>query len=300
MFRHINDVIPKMLADELLRLVKLDRNWCTWKSLEPPQYTCETRQQTWLRKLWQSGADAFSMWANSIWLVDGPKVFRPTPAQCRALEQIEVRLELSEYSQPYPALLVDLPTGYEPYTSILCFKTDNLLVCVSQEPTHLHDIVTTVAVDGRPLEVSLQRYDDDCKENAKEAGRALRVALNSCLALSNYGCHADYLYPKDVETDERLAEENTERGERARKRLEVTPSLVRFDREVVLHRPRPAHEQGEPTGREREFGWVRGHWKMQAHGPSNTLRKRILIKPYMIRADKLIGELSDTSVTYRT
>ncbi len=300
MFRHINDIIPKVMADELLRLAKLDRDWCRPRPIEPSVYTCDTSQRTWLQKLWKNGGDAFSMWAVSIWLVDGPKVFRPTPAQCQALEQIEVRLELSEYSQPYPALLVDLPAEYEPFKFVLCFKDDSILICNLISANNLHDIVTMIVFDGRPLEVSIQDYDDDCVYDAKQAGRALRVALNSCLALSNWGCVADHLYPKDVASDRRLAAENTKRGKLAKRRLETVPSTVRFAQDVILHRPQSGHEQGEPTGREREFGWVRGHWKMQAHGPSNTLRKRILIKPYMIRADKLVGDLYNTSITYHT
>ena len=72
-------------------------------------------------------------------------------------------------------------------------------------------------------------------KNGAIAGRALRVAVNSCLALVNYGCHKEKLFPKQVENDRRLAQEKSERGEKARERLKLAVSVVCFNQEVVLH-----------------------------------------------------------------
>ncbi len=302
MFRKVSDLVPQILADELLRLARLDRNWAEWHRIDGgPQYSIRTKFPTWIRRGWKTGADGFAAWGVSIWLIDGPKVFRPTVDQCKAMEQIEVRLELSEYSQPYPALLVDLPTGYEPFTSVLCFKTGDMLSCNLNSPEGKDDITTTIAVDGRPIEVSIQRFDDDCAILAEAAGRALRVALNSCLALSSYGHTADFLYPAEATSDLRLAKEDTERGHRARKRVQTTCHLIKFAQDIVLHRTvRGKREPGEPTGVERPFHWRKGHWCMQPYGPGNSQRKRILRPPVFVRADKFFGDLSDTSVTYHS
>ena len=316
MFRRVEDLFPKPLRDELLRLARLDRNWAVWKfngkmvtgksGHQRAEYSIRCRQDTWLRRTWTSGGDGFAMLASSIWLVDGPKVFRPTVDQCRAMEQIEVRLELSEYSQPYPALLIDLPPIYAPFENVLCHhQTDgaegklSFTACLHSK-NNLDDIVTTVATDGQPMEHSITEFDTDCAEPTT-ASKVIRVAINSCLALVNFGHYANFLYPKEVVSDQRLACEDTPRGERARDRLQTAPQLVQFDREVVLHRDKVKREAGEPTGREMPFHWVRGHWRMQPYGPQNSQRKRILIRPYMVRADKLFDkDVSDTTTTYRT
>lgn len=312
MFRQVEDVCPRPMRGELLRLAKRDRNWVKWKGLpdvpgeQPNRYTCEIQQNTWLRKLWSSGADGFSMLALSLWLVDGPKIFRPTQEQCLALEQIEVRLELNEYAQPYPALLIDLPGEYAPFLSVLCHKDPAILNCCLVSQDHLHDITTTVAVDGRPIEVSLQRYDDDCASLAAVSARALRIAINSCLALTNFGYQAELLYPKEAASDTRLARENTPRGERARDRLQTTPHLVTFTQEVILHHTevrQASQESSEESRREVTSHWRRGHWAMQSYGPSHSLRKRILRKPVLVRADKLLSsgrDISNTITEYRT
>lgn len=301
MFQRVSDILPKDLSDELLRLARLDRDWMEWTPLKPPTYTARCRYPTRLCWMRMSGSDAFSMWGYSLWLLDGPKVFRPTTQQCQALEQIEVRLELGEYAQPYPALLVDLPSGYGPFESVLCFRPDHILIYVLNSKDHLSDITTSIAVDGRPIETSLQTYDDDCAADAPHAARALRVACNACLALANYGCTADYLYPKEVASDARLATEAGERGARARGRLATAPYLVRLAQDVVLHHTERAERRpGEPTGAEMPAHWRRGHWAMQAHGPQHSLRKRILRPPVFVRADRFLGDRADTSTTYHT
>ncbi len=306
MFHKVDDVLPKTLQQELLRLAKLDRNWLEWRTIpdEPGQlknrYSCEVKYPTWIRKLWKSGADGFVMWAASLWLVDGPKIFRPSKEQCTALEQVDVRITLSDYSQPYPTLLVDLPTGYEPFTTVLCHRSERMLTCVSHSIGNLNDITTTIAVDGRPIEESLHRYDDDAASLAVTCGRILRVAVNSCLCLVNYGYMSDYLYPKEVESDKRLARENSPRGEKARYRVVTAPFLTKFSQEVTLHRVEKKDYDPNPTGREVKSHWRRGHWAVQVHGPQMSLRKRILRPPVLVRADKFLGDQGDTTTVYRS
>lgn len=193
----VDGLVPEKLRGELLRLYKLDKDWVKWEPLEGESCRAECPYPTWVRSLWIAGQDAFALWAVSAWIGEGPKVFKPTAAQCQALEQIEVNLELSDYAQPYPALLVLLPAGrYEPFESVLCVKSDKLLICNVNSTEHLNDIITTVAVDGRPIETSLQKFDDDLKPVGQAAAKSLRVAVNACLALVNFGAQCEALCPK--------------------------------------------------------------------------------------------------------
>lgn len=300
MINRATDIVPQPIIDELLRLAKLDRNWLKWYRLDEEKYTCETSQPTWLRQTWSSGADGFGLWALSLWIADGPKIFRPSQTQCDALEQVEIRLELSDYSQPYPELLIDLPEDhYDPFLNIICHHSEDILTCVLHSKGHLNDITTTIAIDNRPIEVSLHRYDSSIDHLIAVAGKVLRVAINSCLALANYGCHKELLYPKEIERDRQLTNEQTERGQRARQRLKTAINLVSFNQEVKLHKTEGTKQSSVETGKEISCHWRRGHWCMQPYGPKALLRKRILRPPVLIRADKFMGHISDTTVVYK-
>ncbi len=120
-----------------------------------------------------------------------------------------------------------------------------------------------------------------------------------CLALTNWGFSTSLALPKEAEAEAKLRKEKSERGDRARERARIAVSNVSFNREVIICRSPPHGEAGEPSGRERYFGWVRGHWKMQPHGPAHSLRKRILVAPYMVRADLLVGDAADVVTTYK-
>jgi hypothetical protein len=298
------DLLPAVLVDELLRVARMEQGWVEYIPLEGSTYQARILPgiETWIREIMLTGADLFAMWGASHWLLDGPKMFRPSAEQCAALEQIEVRLELREYAQPYRAILVELPEGkYGTFAAVLCHRTEKLLTCVIMTKDHVGEITTTIAVDGRPMELSISRFDDDCSNQAAEACRALRVAINSCLALVNFGCMVEYLLPKEVERDQRTAKEQSERGGRARSRLKQSLKLVAFSSEVVLHKSAgPPSDGAGVAGGEKSPHWRRGHWAMQVCGKGRAERKRILRLPVMVRADLFVGKVEDTQTVYKS
>jgi hypothetical protein len=287
----------------------MDRDWVqirdiTHEESEESLFSPYVRQETWIKYAMQTVADVTGMWATSIWLADGPKVFRPTLGQCLALENVELRIHFEDYAQPYPALMVDLPEGgdYDPFVNIICFQSENLLIFNLKSRDSRDDITTTISrrKNRGVIEESFARYDENCAGLQKIAARVLRVAANSCLALVGHETVTGYLFPEEVARDQRLAREQTERGERARQRLPLYTTLVAFKREVVLHKTEGGHSPGDPTGREVGSHWRRGHYAMQPYGPGSSLRKRILRKPVLVREDKFLGETSDTTTVMRT
>lgn len=299
------DLAPSFILDELRRLATLDKHWVHYETIgDGKTYQAKNKIETWLRRYWYSGADAFGLLALSRWLIDGPKVFYPTLEQCEALENVEVRLTLEEYSQPYPAIAIVLPKGkYGPFDCVLCYKDERgILICtLNSGGAHTSDITTTVNQTSDFIELSLQKFDVDCQVDAPTASRALRVACNACLALSHYENHMSFLFPKEIERDRRLAQENSERGKKARERLHLAVRVISFDQEVKLHRVQNNGHTGESTGtgNSKPPHWRKGHWAMQAHGPGMSLRKRILRPPVLVRADLFFGDLGDTSTTYK-
>lgn len=300
MIKTPRDLFPHEYIDELLRIARINRNWVKITELGDTDFRVENIVDTPLRRAWADGSDALSMVAVSVWLIDGPKTFRPTAQQCRALEQIEVNINVKEYAQPYPAILIEPPAGmYGPFKAVLSYHlpAQNYVVLGLLSDDHTEDIVTCAKEDGNEMEVVLNKFRPDSRKFAKEATAIYRVAVNACLALVNFGCHKTHLFAKQVESDRRLAGEQSERGAKARDRIKQAVSIVTFAQEVHLHDgDNPAHTG--PQGGSVTPHWRRGHWRMQVHGPKNSLRKRVLIKPVLVRADLFVGDLADTSAAY--
>jgi hypothetical protein len=310
-----HEVIPiDAVRAELLRLARLDREWVEYENCEAPpgtpadmlkfqHYRAQCRHKTWLAKYIKNGCDFFAMHAESIWLADGPKCFKPTPDQCAALENVEVRLTLDDYRQPYPAILIELPASYAPFYGVIVCRKADMLNCVLRSPRAEHDIVTTVGVSnrGEPIEKSLMRFDPDCCDDSKAAARALRVAVNSCLALANWPHTARLMYPKEHEADEHFARhaKNEESRRRAQQRLSLAVQSLAFNQEIAFHHVEGGADPSIPTGRQVATHWRRGHWARVACGVGRSERRLTFRKAVLVRADLFAGDPANTAATYK-
>lgn len=292
--------LPSMLA-EYRRLAALPPPIVSVRMLEPPNFQCHWNVNTWLRPMCPTGADILSVLSAVEWLRDGPKIVRVTKEQYQALAQVEVRLELNDFTMPYQAVLVDLSDcGGLHYACLAHRAEDGLLSLVSYSKDHKDDITTAIYQhDGRFVEASLEKFDDAAADVAAATCQTLRVTCNMLLALTNFGCQAKLIFPDEARRDRRLAAEQNDRGRRAVVRLREAPQEITFWREVVLHHTEGSRPKSDTTGKEMPFHWRRGHWKMVAHGPHHSLRKRAFIPPCMVRADLLTVEKSDTETIYR-
>ncbi len=54
-----------------------------------------------------------SFWLTAQMVAKGPKVFQPSLERCLGLEQIEIRLSVADYVQPYPVMVVEFPEDYQ-------------------------------------------------------------------------------------------------------------------------------------------------------------------------------------------
>ncbi len=86
-------------------------------------------------------------------------------------------------------------------------------------------------------------------------------------------------------------------GEKAKELVteiyEFPKTIKLFDKEVFL-----SGEGEKGIGKEMPFHWRRGHYRMQRYGAGLIIKKRIRIKPCQIRKDKLIGDVTKTTVEY--
>ena len=320
------DLFPGIMISELLRCHRANPNWVETVTKDGLHYTMKVNVDSWLTSFWKKAVDGFAMLAASAWLGNGPKVFQPTAQQCRAMEEIDVNITLTEHSQPYPAILIELPAkAYLPFSSVMCHRSERLLTCVLHTPRDAREIAKNIerlgvekgieaslgyeiatAITDRTgsLEKSIRIFNDDCKEEALTATKAFRVGINSCLALSHFGCHADLLFPKEVEQDRSLlsSKKHSDGAKaKARERLKVAPMVVKFDQEVILHRTERGADKSPEfsglTGRESPAHWRRGHWASQPCGKMIvgedgrrkwTEQRKVVLRPaVLVRADRI-------------
>jgi hypothetical protein len=133
---------------------------------------------------------------------------------------------------------------------------------------------------------------------------ALRVAVNSMLLLAEYGCKR--IGPTNPSLHDRLQRhlETSQRRRQgvddARRRLRLAPQLFGLSQEIVLYNRE--HSPSEPSSKgdsPRRPHWRRGHWKMHAHGPQRSMRKRIFIRPTLVNQHLLCGPEPTADITYR-
>lgn len=316
MINRATDLLPQPMLDVLLPLGRMEPPWLylepTGRSgtnnLTEYEFTVRFRVSP-LPTLCHTANDWLTNYLVSRWIAHGPKVARVPPEWSMLLAQIEVRLQVDDLSFPFPELLVELPPGAaDPYRMVLIGRLERGEVCnYLADPTHHHDIVSTICQRKEPewvVEDTLQQYAPDCAADAPAANRALRIALNAALLLTGNPRLTDAL-PVDAESDRRMARESTDRGKRARNRLQTAIQVVHFEQVTdfpvlgsqLLERERAAPGE-EPTYSVSPH-WRRGHWRMQAHGPKNGLRKRILVPPVLVRADRFCGDTADSFTIYR-
>lgn len=301
-----SDFCPQELIEAIRATYKKDPQWITVQIPDPDklELVIHVKNRHPMLAMTNNASDLLSFMAIGRWLVDGPKLFKATPEQCEAMNHVDVNILPREYTQPYPALMVVLPKeACPPFFAVLCYRDETIAVFVLFSHDHKDDITTAVNLQSdKLLEWAIEEFKHDAAYLRDVAAPALRIAANVCLALSHYGCHLDYLLPKEVESDRRLARESTPRGERARGRLPLAMQVANFNQEIKLHHSRiegSGGEASEPSGRQMSPHWRRGHWRMQAHGEGKALRKRVFIAPVLVRADMFIGDKGDTTTVYK-
>lgn len=312
MIRRPSDAWPKFILDEFRRLARLPMEVVT---LQPDpddnsnHFKCAPAVDSFWFDCCTSGQDYAGLLTFVRWLKEGPKIANISAADFAALTQVEVNLEVQDFTVPFPTVLFNMPEG-KMHSHVFLHKgvcQGNsgqplpIMIACSVSPDHKHDIVTVMRHhEGEVVEESLGKFYGDVTQDESVATHiCLRAACNYALAMSNFGCQSAYLFPAEVEADRKsVAKGLPGKAERAAERLRDAPVLLTLDRSVRLYHREGGHEAGEPTGRERDWGWVRGHWRMQVHGPRNSLRKRIYVAPYMVRADKFNADPGDTTTTY--
>lgn len=306
MLNRVTELFPAPLVKALLPLGKMEPPWLYVEKDGVDHFTVKFRTNKVpdiLSDVTTKANEWLMQFSLSRWLAHGPKIARPSLERCEAMAQIEVRLQMDDLAFPYPEVLVALPEIMFPrYQHVLLSLTeDRILVGSMIIKSHADDVVSVIRQRDEPgwtIETTLDKYEEDCANEKEECHRAMRVALNCCMLMTNR------VPPKPVleaeyHRDRHLSKENSDRGMRAKERAATAMQLVEFDHTVEYVRVERKHNgAGEPTGKEKPPHWRRGHWRMQACGPKLSERKRILIPPVMVRPDLFAGDVANTTTQY--
>ena len=290
--RKATDVIfHEGLVDYFRQLIAESPNgeWLEMILGEYPYYriTPKTPAAAQLGRLCTSATEWMGVYSMSQWLATGMHVAVPTQEQAESFANIAIELEVPDFSSPFKAVAVEIPHNPIFESVIVYCHNPHTMILSLVSKQNVNDVVTTITHHGKlAIERSLETLGDESLAHClQQSISAQRIALNMCLCLSNWGCNTGPRYPKDHAVDQMYAKESSERGERARKRLREAVTLARFPHEVIIRRTPERKDEYNKTDRTMSPHWVRGHWKTQPHGPRNSLRKRILVAPYLVHPE---------------
>ncbi len=312
MIRRPSDLWHATLLSEYRRLANLSGPPVTMQlDIEEgtTHFRCSPNVESPYFRFCREGQDYAGLLATVCWLREGPKIVNVTEEQFQALSNIEVRLSVADFSMPYPTMLVNMPEG-KMHRCVILHRREtaddakvSVLVGVSVSHDHTHDIVNVVRQSESEIEESLGKFYGEVTSDEMEETRAcLRVACNMALAMANFGCQSEYLFPKEVAAERKFILKGDRAGKSGRTasdRLHEQPMLVYLDRSVKLYHREGGTEASETTGNEMPFHWRRGHWHTVLHGKGKTQRRLVLYPPTMVRADLMLVAAVDTTTTYR-
>lgn len=271
------DLFPSHALEPIELLASLPYRW-HWLTCEGDggfKWTIHRDVAEWMvPKL--SAYDWGAIIAAAEWL-KAPVSARVSQEHYDALSQVEVRLSLREIQLPYPTVCVWMPPGMLHKAVLLHRYAEDFMVSTAYSYDARDDVTTLFKhSETESIEPNLGAYDEDVGAASEPTKLATRVAINVALCMVDRGFRMEWLRPKDVESDRRLAREQTSRGERARARLSRAVRVCRFERDEKLH--------AGGNGAHVSCHWRRGHWAMQPYGPGHSLRKRIYRAPVMVAA----------------
>lgn len=267
-------------------------------------------------------------------LREGPKVFAFDALTCEALENFDLNLSTTDYLQPFPTVIVELPQDYTkkrvvsfddgirvdegvhaPDYLVIRHEPDAGCVLVLMHMTSQQVLTRLLKLD--PAWTVEEMYEKGQRSweasdslhmtvEEKALGNSLtKLALNVCLMATAYGVkNLGPANPSHYQRLQKFAKLARKRGqeETAKAEMEVRMAPVRysFAQEVTLfHRETGSVEESGTGGWTVSPHWRRGHWRWQACGVGRQERKRVAIPSVLVNSHLFVGKASDTMTTYR-
>ena len=237
-------------------------------------------------------------------LAEGPKVFTFDALTCEALENFELSVSTTDYLQPFPSVVIELPPDYTK-KRVVPFERGShapVFVVVRHEPEagcvllamHLssHQVLTRL-LKLDPAWMMEEMWDKGKRawnasdtlgmtpEEAALGSTLSKLALNVCLMATAYGVRClGPANPSHYERLKRYAKLASKRGreqqEKAEMEVRMTPVRYAFAQEVTLYQREAVEVRSEESG---AGGWTvsphwrRGHWRSQVGSSRSGIRR---------------------------
>jgi hypothetical protein len=225
-------------------------------------------------------------------LAEGPKVFAFDALTCEALENFDLNIGTTDYLQPFPSVVIELPTDYTrkrvvPFENgshatdfmIVRHEPESGCVLVAMYLTSHQALTRLLKLDSawtleEMWDKGKRAWDTRDKlgmtpEKAALGSPLIKLALNVCLMATAFGVKclgpANPSYYERLKRYAKLARTKREQEQQEKADLEVrlVPMQYAFAQEVTLYR----REQTTNHHGDAEGGWTvlphwrRGHWR---------------------------------------
>lgn len=331
----ISDIVPPGVQPLLKRMGRVgwskprpvgDQDRCQWeydierlrKELSPTDFGAAVIA---LAAGEASGGSAIILMSKLM--ASGPKLFRPTVEMCESLMHVDPKVTFEQFQQPFPVMIYELPPQF-----IARRALPKLIVAVHEpggsghhgyllfrfqsgglsEPGVNYQVINRPQYSGKGLDELLQRLTptkplERGPENYELTDIASRLAINLALSLTCYGTRVQWLDKKGHHRHLDMARsKDRHRREKGNRLLGTDIKLVEFHQDIIFRE----FEEPSDQQRNREHGggtvrphFRRGHFRRQRFGPLRLQTKIVFIKPVLVRAVNFVGDVADTTVTYR-
>lgn len=224
----------------------------------------------------------------------GSKLIRLARVTARSFLDIDLRLSLSEYGQPFEATGVIIPSGSIDGINVdlvaASFCRPDWGFCVSAVnvgaglgflerflPMHQEVTIEETLEAGHDL----SGLED---ENRRQARDLVRIVMNACLFAVERGTRP--VQPKTKFKPP--AQRRNRQRDRERRGIAEPSRFQLFEIQDMPFMPSPAisgvqsGEDSRSQGGRQPMHRRRGHWKMQPYGPGRSKRRRIFVQGYMV------------------
>lgn len=252
----------------------------------------------------------------------GPKVFFPTHEECEALEEIELRIPVADYAQPFPVFTVEFPESFAKarspkgingivetplFQSIYHDPKEQIILGVSANRCGMSCMVA--AAGSKPdieIEDDLNRIEksDLSSEESVVNAKCFRIAINASLLLLENGFRADRLSAEDgfvKKLRKRISSGPTDLRATNSAILRTIPTIVEFTQTISIRSQVGHINQAEhtATGTTVRPHLRRAHWRMVRHGVGKAFSKRMFFKHVFVNKKYLVGETPPVEVNYK-
>lgn len=252
----------------------------------------------------------------------GVRVYAPTVDECHALMQVELKVPVSVYRQPFETMVVVFPDDLYPrdvsadvgkpsaIVGRFCpERFDCLSVLIPGTGSYdLHARYDFAIADPHQLiEPYIQAcpsYGDPEPDESAVTASSVRLFINANMLLTKFGARRLGVVNPEYEAKLRASLDKKRLPEAARAAnehaLKAMPVLYGFDQHVRIYEQEGAATEGGAGGYEVKPHWRRGHWANQVHGAGGALRKLVFRPAVLVNAHRFGGAASDTRVTMTT